>query len=336
MKAQLVYPSTFKNDYVPEISTKIVLVDVEAYAKGTYNGNLVIYGSNDTANGTDQTMNVTAAELANHPYYWGYPDNYYADSTGSSAGGFGGSLGRNLVPAFVHSTTNSFAVISFPPIYIGPFDKTPTAVQDVQLRCRFVTSAKDAPFGHPSPIEMAPVGFDAYFAGTGNDEQTCFTNVMVSAGNTNYAPTFLFDSANNGTIDMTQPSSTAQCPSRYELIDPRVYRYLADWTLKQGDIIAGNSSIYNGSYPDPLTGITGDDSKFTWPNAAASQTQYGSTLTKFPGSGARDPRLYQFANNINVLPGIGGFPFFPLIANRARPMVPAISPNLEHQFPGGH
>ena len=347
MKAQFMYPPGFKNDYLgyPTVTSTPRLVDIAVYATGTYNGKPVTYGSNDTSSAaTEGTTYIPASEQALHPYYWGFPDNYYnltnivgtttnVDTNPAQGSGFGPTVG---LPTIRHSTTGNavFETVPFdyPYLFIGPFDAG-TTVTDVQIRCRFVNARRAlASNTQTVAMQIVPLACNTNSTGLSTDEQTCFTNVMTGAqstpggASTAVAPTFLFDGGPI-TLPSTPPALSTNVvwqtssQSHYEIIDPRVYRYLNDWSYESGDVTGGNSSTYTSSYVDPLTGSTNDASKLAWPNVA---TAY---LYDENSAGTFDPRVNQFANNIEGFPGIGWLSVLPLNCESSQPNPTGLNPS---------
>ena len=333
-----------------------MMCDIAVYATGTFNGQAVTYGSKTLPDNeivlappNGRTGQLVTANYC--PYYWGPCDNFTTNS-GSSYGYYynttnldqrqEGGFQAGLNPLVEIDSTNSPQTIPFPPIYIGPFSFG-TTVTDIQLRARFVhihqgnawvpleiaplaynfpsalTSAS-TPAGSPLyPLPGTPAGSGEFFAPSANNENECFTNLIGSTGPNGqpYSPTFVFEVTGLKTGDQLGQNVT------YDLGDPRVYRYTNDWTMRKDTIgITPVSQAPGSTSPvtDPITGITGDSSKFAWPNVGLSyydsgyETQFlglnqNATLKALAGS---DGRHYQYANNIQGLPGIGWLSFLPL------------------------
>jgi hypothetical protein len=187
--------------------------------------------------------------------------------------------------------------VSLDPLYAGPFD--PTKPVDVQIKFR-VASIKIAVGTGEIAHQVIPAD---YFADP-----------------TTLEDKFLFDG--NFPNDLNDPIVT----KTYQVIDPRVYGKLSDWTLEDGD-----ASIYVSQYHDPLTGVTGDDSKFAWPNVGAA------TRPIFGLSGEpTDSRVYQTASNITGFPGVGWLSVLPTNCESS-PVVPwrtvSLEPNTSGHLP---
>lgn len=321
-QAELEYPAGFVNSYYLNgsgASGGCTLVDVAVYATGTYNGQPVTYGAQGTGTvgGNAPTPAAgsegpTDASTGTAPYYFGLPDN-------PSGPGFVGlfpdaPLGA-AAPDFIPTSppTSLYTTVTFPKFYVGPFDAN-TPITALQFRCRFVSYRQNAST-FKSPMEIAPLAQNDY-----TDEQSCFSHIINggASGSNNppsppgatavYSPTFLFDGiyANGGSFSASVPISTT-ADETLEVIDPRVYRYVNDWTPRIGPLIPNApSSIYQSSWRDPLTNIIGDDSKLAWPNVGATYWEH----SQLAGPVA-DPRWQQSASNIEGFPGIGWLSVLP-------------------------
>ena len=330
------------------------MCDISVYAQGTYNGKTVTYGSL-TAPDHEVPLGALFTQYPD-AYYWGPCDNFpstnsasppayafYYNVTATNIVGYGlqdTGFGAGDNPLIEMDSTNSPQTLSFvgpywavSPIYIGPFSYG-TTITDLQFRARWVqiranncwVPVEIAPLGYNFPsgslglpwYNPSGVGQNSPYVPTKVQEAETFANVMGSAGGNvgptgqPYSPTFVFEVknfavANNNFQDVT-----------YEATDPRVYRYTNDWTMRSDTRgITPTPQSYTGSYTDTaITGVTGDSSKFAWPNLGLSyydssyEGQYMAQFNK-PQSGT-DIRHIQYANNIQGLPGIGWLSCLPL------------------------
>jgi len=313
---QVTYPPGFKNPYYSGFSkgsyaqsgSLWLMCDIGVVATGTFNGQPVTYGWNTPP--STYTPLGSGRPVHNPPpyYYWGPCDNY---------GGFSGlSAGYNPLLGIGSSSYPSPQTISFPAMYIGPFTYG-TMITDIQFRARFVELAPNV---HTAriPVEIAPLAYNfpsassgGYTSGTATllNENETFTNVFGTTGANGqpYSPTFLFEVKNMPTSSVTGTYVT------YEVSDPRVYRYTNDWTMRSDALgITPTPQSYTNSCADPVTGITGDDSKLAWPDLGLSYYNYLYEKGPPQNETTGDNRYLQSANNIQSFPGIGWLSLLPL------------------------
>ena len=333
--AQIIYPPGFKNPYVT--GGGAYLCDIEAYATGVFHGTNVTYG---TTNSVDPEP-LPANNTTYHPYYWGvldcYKSNWVVNPNApppmiaqiNDDQGVGPANFMSVVPATAMSATGNSPVgnfvgtytYNFPTVYMGPFDQN-SVISDVQFRCRFVLHCENIRTADV-PTEIAPLAYNACNVASAANQNMCFTNVMSGV-----APTFHFGMNDLGSVNALLTSDLASSVYvAYDLDDPRVYRYLSDWTERigttqsAGGIKTGNRPGYQSSYTDGLTGIKGDDSKFAWPDIGAGYFNTGVTYYTNIAGYAGDIRLQQNANNIEGFPGIGWLSVLPLNCESSQGLV---------------
>ena len=331
---QLYYPPGFKDYWTVNNgsaggSGQAGLVDVLVTATGTYNSQPVIYGGTNSMNG-DGTQ-----------YYWGFLDS---PTTGLSysppLNGLHFTSGMTQTLSASPIYIGPFDKGSSPAISIqfrsyasagGPSTAYFT-YEIVPMGQNYATAGSPA-------VPTSSLGF-TQLPGTGGvtpgappatsaTEKQGWNNVLNSPSTpadvtlqnsdgsykTNYvSPTFAFkvnitDATGNHPALALSGEGTPVVAECYEVTDLRVYRYVSDWVLNTSPgtasgITPGLPPSYVKSYPDPLTGITGDDSKLAWPIVTPANF---NNFT--PNS---DPRLEQLANNITSFPGVGWLSVLPL------------------------
>jgi hypothetical protein len=345
--AQVVYPPGFRNPFYSGFSSggggasHWAMCDISVYATGTWNGSAVTYGA-ISGNGSQKVLGARTASTC--PYYWGPMDNFlstngsppaygvYANPGTNSPWMYGNSdtgMGAGDDPLLEIDNTNSPQTIRFcgtywdgaQSIYIGPFTFGST-ITDLQFRARFVHVRPDNCW---MPVEIAPLAYNfpssfpfntgsmGFTSATGSAEIETFQNsVGVNQGPNGqpYSPVFVFEVKN------FKISSSNFQDVTYEAKDPRAFRYTNDWTMRSDQMgITPVPQSYTETYTDPITGVTGDSSKFAWPNLGMSY--YNSSYEDWyvgpsGGSAGNDRRHIQYANNIQGLPGVGFLSFLPL------------------------
>lgn len=207
-------------------------------------------------------------------YFWSYADDTTVPKRGIQRG----------MPSLPLSPSSSYPTDYLTQIFVGPFDRnTPVTVD---FRFRTFTSQNAT---NPNRLlQLVPAVADT--AGQLDDPAT---------------PTKFHFRFVDYPVDGTAPSTQ----QTLEVGDPRVSRYVSDWLPpKNGetDTLGLENTHYVASYADPLTGINGDASKFTWPNVGAA-SRFVNDPTNLP----RDPRFYQNATCITGFPGIGWLSVLP-------------------------
>jgi hypothetical protein len=302
--AQIVYPAGFKDPFVFEASNPnnpntagsggFRLVDIAVYATGTYNGAAVTYGS--------PTQSLTSG----HPYYWGDQEDFDGEGMGTAQDTPIGSV----------VASQPLITVTFPAIYIGPFDAA--SKPEIQFRCRFVIS-RITNHTNLVPLEIAPLAYNATPSITATPittQNTLFQRIMNGTSPSNTAATFLFDTSVDPDFSTWNLVGLGDLNVSYEVTDPRVSHYLTDWTLRSGGI---NTVPLMVSHPaetkaDPISGVIGDSSKFAWPDVGFTYFTSTSGQVYFTGPPTLsliDLRAGQNASNIQGFPGIGWLSVLP-------------------------
>jgi len=211
-------------------------------------------------------------------FIWGYPDDLHYTNVSGCGFPLSGGTANVLIPSDAPWSQRC------PSIYIGPFDKATTP--SITIKFRAFANRMNTWTLQPA-LALVPLGWSYPSSPASETNDTSGTKLDFTVTN----------------LDLSLPISTFRS---LEVCDPRVSRYRSDWQPSQslaGHTLGLPNSVYVASYPDPLTGITGDSSKLAWPDIeaeAASCNQLGS-----------DKRWRQNAGNITGFPGIGWLSVLP-------------------------
>jgi hypothetical protein len=266
-------PDGIKRNYNKTESSTTACTSIEVIAEGLLDGAPVTYsGPNYRWGRSDEKTNNNSFPL--------FEGRHYNEIAGGNV-----YLKPDGTPTF--RTFRSF--------YIGPFDIDTSPKITVKFR---VVEYKRNRWTHLAATQIAPVGED--------------TGISVADDPAN--PTkFVFTVNANSLSPDLELSDTTVLPFflSYDLADPRVYRYLSDWTLRSGNLQSGGSSgpsfgSANVTYQN-AKGAGGDDSKVAWPDTSA-----------YAGPLDLDARLFQFATNIVGFPGVGWLSILPVNSNSSR------------------
>ena len=256
--------------------------DIEVTASGIFKGVPVTYSGAD--------------------YAWGYRDDYNGP-TGSNRLTRGFSLGGLSNPT---PRSTPYYTVSSKEYYIGPFDIGTVPTITTRFRAFSMRLQKADSYTVSQIAPTPPYGTttsDPVYAAWPGPSQNPETKFEFTAS-----------------PDLGNPIPATTWVS-FEVVDPRCYRYFSpnpssgspsDWhrsTDSSGNTLGRTNSGYVAQMIDPLTGQTGDDSKFTWPNMGFTAT---GNRGPFPSNNSVDARYNQFAGSIQGFPGIGWMSVLPL------------------------